>query len=106
MPSLRFPYIDPDFSSQLGWAVTIVGVVGCNGCNLDVEQDCTALGVVHTGSKITISGLRKLIIYIKAWERKKVEKEPLAKGQGNVLYMLPKWTNYLWSHTTGKLQMS
>ena len=43
-----------------------MGVVGCNGCNLEVEQDFTALGVVHIGSKMMISGPRKLKIYIKA----------------------------------------
>lgn len=63
-PHPNFLYIDTEFSSQLSWAVTIVEIVGCNGCNQDVEQNFTALGMVHVGSKIMSSGPRRLEICI------------------------------------------
>lgn len=95
-PHPTFLYVDTDFSSQLRWAVTIVEVVGCNGCNQDVEQNFTALGMVHIGSKIMNSGLRKLKICIKTWEKNKLGKESLEKSHSNVICMLPKWKNYLY----------
>lgn len=86
-PHPHFLYIATEFSSQLRWAVTIVEAVGCNGCNQDVEQNFTALGMVHVGSKIMSSGPRRLKICIK---RKQIRQGVIWKGPWQCHFHAPK----------------